>query len=64
MAKIGGLLGGLEPDRCPGACSDRCYWMRNSIQAPDGLRHPIVLGMGARGLGQDRNVNYKTEKEI
>ena len=44
--KIGGLLGGLEPDRCPGA-SDRCYWMRNSIQAPDGLRHPTVLGMGA-----------------
>ena len=45
--KRGGLLGGLEPDWCPGACSDRCCWMRNSIQAPDGLHHPIVLVMGA-----------------
>lgn len=45
--KRGGLLGGLEPDRCPGACSDRCCWMRNSVQAPDGLHHPIVLVMGA-----------------
>ena len=45
--KRGGLLGGLEPDWCPGSCSDRCCWMRNSIQAPDGLHHPIVLVMGA-----------------